>query len=42
MTFSLKGFISVIIKAIIKLETRWDLKLLMSTQVQKLLLLFIH
>lgn len=42
MTFFLKGFITTIIKAIIKSETRCDLKLLIPTQVQKLLLLFLH
>lgn len=42
MTFFLKGFLATILKAIIKLETRCDLKLLIPTQVPKLLLLFLH
>lgn len=33
MTFSLKGCISETIKEITKLETQYDLKLLISTQV---------
>ena len=42
MTFFLEGFITTTIKAILKVETRCDLKLFTPTQVQKLLLLFLH